>query len=670
MGRVETDVPRVRQVLLAVGVWLVCGQVAAPGRAWADDAEQTEKIDALIAQLKGDDGRASSKARAELVELGAATVKPLVALLNADDAEVRRRGAAALYVMARSKNPPREALADVAVPLLMAYVEKRETNLSRRVLSAIGAPAVAKLAPLLRHEKPEVFDKACWFIQSLVRGATLAPKVVQDICVSLVAALGHEDTSVAEQAARTMAAMGTPALRHVLPALRDQKKQVRTYAAHALSRLAQNPRTPRAALAGAQAPLTAMTKDTDPMVRLRAYSALAAVDDRRRVQVLLQAFADPDPRGALCAVGFIGTHARGPWARQLKDKRLIERLTAAKKSSDIGLRRAAGTALQWLMDPKAAENKLQRRHAQPPPSDVPGADPGMVAGLARSIPSLSLGRVKLKDALRFIREFSRLSIVADWRALEKFGVGSSTSVTVTASNVSVSDTLRLILADVDKAKTRVRFEGIGGVVVISTTEGLAALRKARQFEQARRRLAGAADRAVWKKLDTPLPEVDFRDVPLKDALTYSRELSGLRFALDWEALGELGAHETSRVTLKLRSATIATVLWVMLLDFDKARGLAVIVNKGTVTLAKPGRVPARPPGGTARPTPPPRKPSPPKPPPDAETAATKMLRLAALYQTNKMTDRAIELYRKIVKEYPDTKAADTARVQLAVLENR
>ena len=329
-----------------------------------------------------------------------------------------------------------------------------------------------------------------------------------------------------------------------------------------------------------------------------------------------------------------------------------------------------------MQDPKAAEDPLRRKRPHPPSGTTPRADPQTAALLGRTIPELELARAKLQEVLQFVGEYSNLSIVTDWRALEKFGIDSSTTVTVTARKVRVSEALRLILTDVAKGQAKLGFEGVSGLVVISTTEGLAALRNARQFEQTRRRLAGTADRAVWKKLDGGPPEIHFKDFPLKDALAFFSQVCGVRFEMNWEALGALGAHETSRFTLRLRGASTATALWVMFLKFDKARDLAVTVKNGAVTLAKPGSVPTRPTAGNARPTPPPRKPtpprkpSPPKPPPDAETAATRMLRLAALYRTNKKTDQAIELYRKIVKEYPDTKAADTARAHLAVLDNR
>jgi len=586
-------------VVMAMGVWLVCTQVAVPVRLWAGQAEQNKKINALIAQLKGNDPNAAHAAYRELLKC--------------------------------------------------------------------GAPAATKLLPLLRHPKPEVKGNVASLLRRLAGNDSAARDALTPACPTLVAALGDEATS--HPVAVVLTTIGQPAVKHLIPALRHGNKRVRIGAATALAGVFASSHVPPASSAPAIAPLTALTKDDEFSARAYAYVALAAIDSSRRVEILLQALADPHPYVGFLAAGYIADHAHEP---QLKDKRLVAALTAAGKSPDRHLKQAAARALQRLQGPKAAEDAPRRGHARPPAGAAPVADPRTAALLSRTIPELKLTRTKLQDVLQFVGEYSDLSMVTDWRALEKFGIASSTTVTLSARNVRVSEALRLILTDVAKGQGKLGFGGVSGLVVISTTEGLAALRKARQFEQARRRLAGAADSAVWKKLDTPLPlpKVDFRDVPLKDALAYFRELSGVRFALDWEALGELGAHESSRVTLKLRSATIATVLWVMLLDFDKARGLAVIVNNGTVTLAKPSRVSPASPAGTPRPTTTPTNPPSPKPPADAETVAASKLRLAGLYREAKKTDRAIGIYQKIVKEYPNTKAATVAKQHLDTLKNR
>ena len=563
------------------------------------------------------------------------------------------------------------------IDALIAQLEgpdRAAASRARLTLSKMGAPAVKKLVPLLRHEKREVRRDSCSTIL-LMAGRDSVPRgAMNDAIVPLVAAMGDEDSSVAHLASTALSTIGPSAIKHLIPALRDEKMSVRIGAARAVANIGEKPGTPPSATAGAIAPLTAMTKDSDIQARANAYRALATVDARRRVEILLKAFDDPDPRLSLFAAGFIATHAaRGPWAKQLRDKRLVDRLTTATKAADSGLSSTATRALQWLRDPKAAAAEVEaamRRKHEAPSAGTSGADRQAAEMLRQPVARMDFTRTPVKDAIQFIRERSGMNILTDWRALEKFGIASATAVTVTARDVSVSEALRLILADVAKGSKTVRFEAIGGVVVISTPADLLAIQKTRQVEQARRRVAGAADQAVWKKLDGPMPKIDFKDIPLNDALTFWREVLSVPLMVDWKALEDLGVQKTSRITVHLRNATAATTLWAMLLNTGNTRELAIGVKNGAVTISKAGAIPLRPPAGTARPTPPPRKPSPPKAPPSDDTAAARMLRLAELYRSNKNTDKAVGLYREIVKRYPGTKAAGAARKYLAEMDGR
>ena len=615
MTATDMDARGSRFVMLAVGVLIASQQVVAPARLRADDADQKQQIDALIAQLKDPDPKA------------------------------RKSAASALYKMAKGENPPRQALADAAVPLLMAYTEQRERVWSWKAVLAIGAPAVQKLTPLLRHEKREVRRSVCSAIRSMARHDPVAHKAMIDAMGPLVAALGDEDRSVASSASMALSEIGPPAIKPLISALRHKEMKVRIGAARALANIAQKPGTPPSATAGAIAPLTAMTKESDIQARANAYRALATVDSRRRVEILLEAFDDGDPRLRQFAVHFIANHSRGPWAKQLADKRLIAHMTAAV---------AADAAMRRREEREASAGRTS------------GADLYAAHILHQHVERLNFARTPLKDALQFIREYSNTNILVDWRALAKIGVASFSAVTVTARDVSVSEALRLILADVAKGKTPLRFEVISGVVVISTPEDLLAIQKTRQVEKALRRAAGAADQAVWKKLDGAIPKIDFNRVPLKDAISFLRDVSGVSIVLDWKALEGLGVRETSSITIKLRGPTVATTLWVILLNAGDTRDLAIRVKNGAVTMSMAAATARRPSPVTPRPTPP----KTPKAPPSDDMAAARMLRLATLYRNNKNTDKAVGLYRQIVKRYPKTKAADVARKYLAEIDGR
>jgi hypothetical protein len=65
-------------------------------------------------------------------------------------------------------------------------------------------------------------------------------------------------------------------------------------------------------------------------------------------------------------------------------------------------------------------------------------------------------------------------------------------------------------------------------------------------------------------LDRRLPEFAFDAVPLADALTFLKDVTGGNFVVDWDALVAAGVERTRPVSFRLRDLPVRTNLWLLL----------------------------------------------------------------------------------------------------------
>jgi hypothetical protein len=75
--------------------------------------------------------------------------------------------------------------------------------------------------------------------------------------------------------------------------------------------------------------------------------------------------------------------------------------------------------------------------------------------------------------------------------------------------------------------------------------------------------AADASTAVSRKLDQPV-DVPFKGVPLKDALQYLRDVSGLNIHVLWRSLQAIGVESETPVDLQLRQVPLRAALRLML----------------------------------------------------------------------------------------------------------
>ncbi|MCK4275633.1 MAG: hypothetical protein KAX78_03910 [Phycisphaerae bacterium] len=94
--------------------------------------------------------------------------------------------------------------------------------------------------------------------------------------------------------------------------------------------------------------------------------------------------------------------------------------------------------------------------------------------LARAYPKLEVDEMSLENVIRFLREYSGLSIHVKWAVLQTVGIEKDTTVTVYLTNVTFGKALRTILDDVGGVNP-LGYIVDGGVITISTRDDLSGM---------------------------------------------------------------------------------------------------------------------------------------------------------------------------------------------------
>ncbi len=315
----------------------------------------------------------------ECVQLGAAAVEPVMAVLRNIDPVVGRVATEALVKIGAA-----------AVEPLMAILKDGGRGVLERIAAAemlgrMGAPAVEPLVAALEDRDQGVLVRT-YAAEALVRigGPAVEP---------LVAAFGAGDQDTRKDAARTLGRIGDArAVEPLVAALRDRGQGVleRTYVTEALVAIGAPGVGPLMAAFGAGdrdtrkdaartlgrigdaravEPLVAALRDRDQAIRRSATDALVKIGTPA-VDSLIAAFKDPDVRKyAARALGRIGDpRALPPLSVGLKDERgavrlaaaeglvhigapAVEPLMAALRDGATGVRRNAAEALAMIGEP-------------------------------------------------------------------------------------------------------------------------------------------------------------------------------------------------------------------------------------------------------------------------------------------------------------------------------
>jgi beta-lactamase regulating signal transducer with metallopeptidase domain/type II secretory pathway component GspD/PulD (secretin) len=92
--------------------------------------------------------------------------------------------------------------------------------------------------------------------------------------------------------------------------------------------------------------------------------------------------------------------------------------------------------------------------------------------LDRRLPEINFEGQGLSDVIDFLRDVSGADFAVDWRALEAAGIEKDTPVTARLRNITLAKALNVLLGDAGGGKVKLGFLMEGGVIAISTVDGL------------------------------------------------------------------------------------------------------------------------------------------------------------------------------------------------------
>jgi hypothetical protein len=198
--------------------------------------------------------------------------------------------------------------------------------------------------------------------------------------------------------------------------------------------------------------------------------------------------------------------------------------------------------------------------------------------------------IQCEEVFDFMGDFSGLTVLVNWRALEARDIGPDSLVHYASRNKdrTLGETFDGILASLDSDQADLDYAIVAGVVVISTTDDLAALGELRLAEARRPVPVEPADRAVYDALARVTKEskpIWFRQIPLVEVMIYVADLTGVGISVDWDGLAQVGVVEETTVAFHAETQlTGFDLLWFVLLDAGGTGTLTYTIEDGQVRI--------------------------------------------------------------------------------------
>jgi hypothetical protein len=212
---------------------------------------------------------------------------------------------------------------------------------------------------------------------------------------------------------------------------------------------------------------------------------------------------------------------------------------------------------------------------------VPGPPPDATAlAKLRDTINLDFHADPLRDVFTFLWEVSDVNLHVMWETLGTVGVSPDRPVTISVRDVPLATVLQLILSDVGKPG-QVGYTVKDKVIIVSTTANLGQLERGPSSAA-----ASPEDKAVLAKLDGRI-KCALKQVPLRDAILFLRDMTGVTIQADWKAFEAAGIEPAHPVTLRLKDVPARLILNLLLADLPQCRAVYTVKN-GTVWVAPAG----------------------------------------------------------------------------------
>jgi hypothetical protein len=178
--------------------------------------------------------------------------------------------------------------------------------------------------------------------------------------------------------------------------------------------------------------------------------------------------------------------------------------------------------------------------------------------LKRTMPQFHLPGVKLSDGISFLRDISGMNLYVDWANLKLASVTPDTSVAVDQANTTTGECISKTLAAT--GSDALQYRVANGVIFISTKL---------DFEDRKKKvgpyLANLSDpTSASPVLNKRMASVQLPPLPLSDAISFIRDISGATIEVKWGPLVAAGIQTTTPVSLQLQGARMETILNLLL----------------------------------------------------------------------------------------------------------
>jgi len=223
------------------------------------------------------------------------------------------------------------------------------------------------------------------------------------------------------------------------------------------------------------------------------------------------------------------------------------------------------------------------------PTTRPAAGVSPTKLLLRVVPEVSLVKMPLSRVLRRYSDLSGLTVQADWASLKEVGITKDTPVTLKARRLSFEKLLDLTLNSIAPSRHPLSWYLTGRTVIVSTQMRVLlrdrpVLRPARVTRSVR-----ATRRTRARTGFRPPKEINFEEIPLKDALDFLRDVAGVNFHVNWRSLEATGISKDTPISLKARGISIGRALDLVLdqlnVGRDRFSSIYWVVDGGVVRIA-------------------------------------------------------------------------------------
>jgi len=265
--------------------------------------------------------------------------------------------------------------------------------------------------------------------------------------------------------------------------------------------------------------------------------------------------------------------------------------------------------------------------------------------------------VPLRGAAKFIAGARTMNVVVNYRALAPLGIRAEYGVTPPVGENPAAYTFMVMLANHDTVD-KLGFRWTNGVLYVTSAKHLARLPSL--DKRAWDAMGASGQTALMKPV-----EIDAKIKPVSAVIMELARKSGVKIALADAATTEGGLDSDAKIDLVVKKLPLCDALLMAWLQGGATTHLAMVARNGTIILGPgtSGPVAVKPTGGTTTKRPAPKVPAPAAPSKNEKLAADK-LKLGDLYKQVGRLDKARKIYQAIIKDYPETQTAQTAKKRL------